>query len=324
MEERTMQADYPPAYPPAGDATQVLPSPGAPMGMGYGEATQQAITITCPVCSTPNGPGTAYCQDCGLMFGSAPTEVEPLPDVSQLPRLVDAAGGRELVLNSGLNTVGREGTDVMLPDPTVSRRHAQVTVEGGQLIVEDLGSTNGTYVGGRPVRPGERATAFDGDAVRFGNIHLVLALPGGSARPAELAAPAPAPAPVTEDRGEPVAQLRLANGTEYPLYAGTNTIGRRSSNEIILSDAFASGRHAEIACNADGSVILTDVGSTNGTFVNGERLAPNVPVTLTEATAFRFAKSDASLSMLGTPAADNESTMMAGSLDEEPAPDATE
>jgi len=322
MEERTMQADYPPAYPPAGDATQVLPSPGGPMGMGYGDRTQQAITITCPVCSTPNGPGTAYCQDCGLMFGSAPAEVEPLPDVSQLPRLVDASSGRELVLNSGLNSVGREGTDVLLPDPTVSRRHAQVTVEGGQLIVEDLGSTNGTFVGGRPVRPGERATAFDGDAVRFGSIHLVLALPGGAPRPADAAAPAPAVA--AEDRGAPVAQLRLANGTEYQLYAGTNTIGRRSSNQIILADAFASGRHAEIDCQADGTVVLTDLGSTNGTFVGGERLAPNTPVTLTEATQFRFAKSDATLVLLGEPSSDAEATMLAGNLGEEPIPDAAD
>lgn len=292
------------------------------MGGGYGEATQQAITITCQVCATPNGPGTAYCQDCGLMFGSAPAEVEPLPDVSQLPRLVDASSGRELVLNSGLNSVGREGTDVLLPDPTVSRRHAQVTVESGQLIVEDLGSTNGTFVGGRPVRPGERAAAFDGDAVRFGSIHLVLALPGGAARPAD--AGVAATAAVAEDRGEPVAQLRLANGTDYPLYAGANTIGRRSSNEIILADAFASGRHAEITCNADGTVILTDLGSTNGTFINGERLAPNTPVTLTEATQFRFAKSDATLALLGGLPSDVEATMMAGSLEEEPAPGAAE
>lgn len=319
MEERTMRADYPPAYPTAGDATQVFPAPGGGMGIGYGEATQQAITITCPVCSTPNGPGVAYCQDCGLMFGSAPTEVEPLPDVSQLPRLVDAAGGRELVLNSGLNSVGREGTDVLLPDPTVSRRHAQVTVESGQLIVEDLGSTNGTYVGGKPVRPGERATAFDGDAVRFGSIHLVLALPGGMPRPAEAAAPAPAA--VAEERGAPVAELRLANGTNYPLYAGVNSIGRRSSNQIILADAFASGRHAEIACNEDGSVVLTDLGSTNGTFVGGERLAPNSPTTLTEATQFRFAKSDATLALIGAPPSDTEATMMAGNLGEEPALD---
>lgn len=322
MEERTMQADYPPAYPPAGDATQVFPSPGDSMGMGYGDRTQQAITITCPVCSTPNGPGTAYCQDCGLMFGSAPTEVEPLPDVSQLPRLVDASSGRELVLNSGLNSVGREGTDVLLPDPTVSRRHAQVTVEAGQLIVEDLGSTNGTFVGGRPVRPGERATAFDGDAVRFGSIHLVLALPGGASRPADAAAPAPAI--VAEDRGEPVAQLKLANGTEYHLYTGTNSIGRRSSNQIILADAFASGRHAEIDCSPDGTVVLTDLGSTNGTFVGGERLAPNTPVTLTEATQFRFAKSDATVVLLGAPSADMEATMMAGNLEEEPILDAAD
>ncbi|HEU4753366.1 MAG TPA: FHA domain-containing protein, partial [Armatimonadota bacterium] len=219
MEERTIvQSDLPPAYPPGGEATQLIGGPPV-AGMGY-EATQQALTTTCPVCGTPNGPAERYCQDCGFMFGSAPGEIEPLPDVSQLPRLVEAATGRELALNPGVNTVGRENVDVLLMDPTVSRRHAQITLENGQLVVEDLGSTNGTQVSGRPVRAGDRASAFDGDTLRFGSVTLTLTLPGGAARPADAAAPAPAAAAPAEERGEPVAFVALADGTEYPLYPG--------------------------------------------------------------------------------------------------------
>jgi pSer/pThr/pTyr-binding forkhead associated (FHA) protein len=299
--------------------------------MGYGgDATQQAITITCPVCTTPNGPGTAYCQDCGLMFGSAPAEVAPMPDISQLARLVEPASGKELVLNTGVNTVGREGTDILLPDPTVSRRHAQVTLEAGQLIVEDLGSTNGSFVGGKPVRPGERATAYTGDAVRFGSIHLTVTLPGAAARPAAAAAPADAPAAApaavpapVDDRGGPVAALRLGDGTEYLLYRGVNSLGRRSTNQIVLVDAFASGRHAEINCD-DGGAVLTDLGSTNGTFVSGQRLAANDPTPISEGTVVRFAKTDVTFASRGLPASDVEATMMAMPTEEEPAPEAVE
>jgi len=68
-----------------------------------------------------------------------------------------------------------------------------------------------------------------------------------------------------------------------------NTLGRRSENMIALSgDSYASGRHAEIRCDAGGCV-LVDVGSTNGTFLRGggaaeaERLRPHDPQSLAPA-----------------------------------------
>lgn len=304
MEDQTIvQSDLPPA--PAGEATRVLsatPTMGYAPAAPYGDATQQALTVTCPVCQTPNPPSERYCQDCGLLFGSA-TDVEPLEDASQLPRLLDSTG-REFVLNAGVNTVGRENADILLIDPTVSRRHAQVALEETRIIVEDLGSTNGSYVGANPTRAGQRTEAYDGDTVRFGSVSLTLALPGGAARPAS-AAPAAAPTPAPqEDRGEPVAQLVLGDGTEFPLYEGVNTLGRRSGNQIVLADAFASGRHAEIRCNPDGTAELVDVGSTNGTFIAGERLAPNTPVTLEEGTTVTFGKTPVTFRRAAPAAAD--------------------
>jgi predicted component of type VI protein secretion system len=74
--------------------------------------------------------------------------------------------GREHSLEAGA-TIGREGCDVNLMDPEVSRRHATIRDQGGSLAIEDLGSTNGTYVND------SRITAVtvlnDGDVVRLGN-----------------------------------------------------------------------------------------------------------------------------------------------------------
>ena len=288
------------------DATRVIAGPGvAPApGMGY-DMTQQAMTTTCPVCSTPNGPAERYCQDCGFMFGSAPGEVEPLPDLSQLPRLMESASGRELALNPGVNSVGRESADVLLMDPTVSRRHAQITLENGHVVVEDLGSTNGSFVGGRRIAPGERATGYDGDSLKFGSVLLTLVVPGGGARPAEEAA-APAAEAVVEDRGEPLGYVSLSDGTEFPLYEGVNTLGRRSGNQIVLADAFASGKHAEIVVQPDGTAELVDTGSTNGSFVAGERLAPNVPVALTEGLTVTLGKTPLTYRSAAPPAPADE------------------
>src|SRR3954452_4293126 len=74
--------------------------------------------------------------------------------------------GREQTLSAG-STIGREGCDVNLMDPEVSRRPAAIRDQGGSLGIEDLGSTNGTFVNGT------RITAVtvlnDGDEVRLGN-----------------------------------------------------------------------------------------------------------------------------------------------------------
>ncbi len=74
--------------------------------------------------------------------------------------------GREQALQPGA-TIGREGCDVNLMDPEVSRRHATVRGEGNALAIEDLGSTNGTFVNDQRI---SAVTALrDGDVVRLGN-----------------------------------------------------------------------------------------------------------------------------------------------------------
>ncbi|HMP04011.1 MAG TPA: FHA domain-containing protein [Gemmatales bacterium] len=66
--------------------------------------------------------------------------------------------------------VGRSSQcDVVLNDPTVSRRHARVTRTGEFVIIEDLGSSNGTFVGPERVR---KADARHGDLVRFGQVEF--------------------------------------------------------------------------------------------------------------------------------------------------------
>jgi predicted component of type VI protein secretion system len=74
--------------------------------------------------------------------------------------------GREQTLQAGA-TIGREGCDVNLMDPEVSRRHATIRDQGGRLGIEDLGSTNGTYVNGQRITVVTVLT--DGDTVRLGN-----------------------------------------------------------------------------------------------------------------------------------------------------------
>jgi len=68
--------------------------------------------------------------------------------------------------------IGRAGTDLVLDDPEVSRRHALIRDRGGLIEIEDLGSRNGTRVNGEPV---ERARSLtNGAEIRIGQTNLTI------------------------------------------------------------------------------------------------------------------------------------------------------
>ena len=77
-------------------------------------------------------------------------------------------------------------------------------------------------------------------------------------------------------------QLQFASGTQQGQAAQVSgdrfLIGRGSDCELTVADSEASRRHALLRPQPDGSVVLEDLGSTNGTYVNGQRITG--PVTL--------------------------------------------
>ena len=84
---------------------------------------------------------------------------------------------RQIPLSEGDNIVGR-GPDaaVWIDAPGVSRHHALLTLQHGVVTVRDLGSKNGTYVKGAPVR--EPVQIGDGDQVRIGPVVITFRIPG--------------------------------------------------------------------------------------------------------------------------------------------------
>ena len=81
--------------------------------------------------------------------------------------------GREISLSEGENILGRDRDSVAWIDLySVSRHHARIVICGDEASLEDLGSKNGTFLRGEPVR--KRVTVADGDEIRIGTAVLTL------------------------------------------------------------------------------------------------------------------------------------------------------
>jgi uncharacterized membrane protein YdfJ with MMPL/SSD domain len=192
--------------------------------------------------------------------------------------------GRAFAVDREL-VVGREGADLTIDDPELSRRHAVVRPVDGGIEIEDLGSTNGTFVNGSRV-DGKR-TVPAGGSIQLGSSELSVELEPAAeeaAEPASAAAPASA-APASPGSGPSPgsgrAMLRIVTGTTpgamIPIGTEPFVVGRGESGSGMLDgDPELSRRHAQIS-KVDGRVVVEDLGSTNGTFVNGNRIsAPTV------------------------------------------------
>jgi pSer/pThr/pTyr-binding forkhead associated (FHA) protein len=249
-------------------------------------ATQTIKPVQCPVCKSFNPAGVMFCVDCGLIFDRAlPDDAFGAPAV-QLPMLVEETG-REHPLRPGTTVIGREG-DISLADAKVSRRHAQIENSDGRLTVEDLGSTNGTKVGGDKLAPGEKRVLQGNEKISFGGLELQLSLPGAKGgNTTQVFASNKTSAMAVPPAIETPPAVLIGPDKEHPLKPGPNIFGRKAGNDIIVPDPYVSGKHGQLELTDEG-VYLTDLGSSNGTFVNEAKLAANMRTLITTEDVIRL------------------------------------
>ncbi len=237
-------------------------------------ATVTVKPVQCSVCKTFNPSGVAFCVDCGLIFDRAlPDDAFGAP-VVKLPMIVDA-NGKEQPVRPGENIVGREA-DISIVDGRVSRRHAKLTNQHGQLTLEDMGSTNGTKIDGVALTAGEKRVLKGGEKISLGGVEVQLALPEATSSNATAVFASNRTAAISAPpKKETAPAMLVGEDGEHPLRAGVSTFGRKADNDYQVPDSYVSGRHGQIEVTEHG-VYLTDLGSSNGTFLNGAKLAPNM------------------------------------------------
>jgi len=114
----------------------------------------------------PKAPIIRTVHRVGYAFNATLERVSPRPRRGRQWLVAD--GGR-FGLVIGENVIGRDpDVEVSLDDASVSRRHARIVVNDAETVIEDLGSKNGTRVGGARLR--DRVALRDGDKIAFGDL----------------------------------------------------------------------------------------------------------------------------------------------------------
>lgn len=197
-----------------------------------------------------------------------------------MPRLILKLDDRELqqcAVGSHPISIGRlPDNHIVIDNPAVSGRHARVYREGSHYVLEDLKSTNGTFVNDEPIA---RHTLLEGDVILVAK--HTLAFTQGDGEPAGGAPDrrSPISATVVPKTAIPTAQGRIgtlkviAGETTQPqfvLAAVTTTIGTADSAQIKLRGWFKPKLAAAIARRGEGFTI-TAMGGT--VLVNREKVA---------------------------------------------------
>jgi pSer/pThr/pTyr-binding forkhead associated (FHA) protein/NADPH-dependent 2,4-dienoyl-CoA reductase/sulfur reductase-like enzyme len=207
----------------------------------------------------------------GMRMTRGELNAELLKSLSASPGVGEAMllQGQTKVALTNLTKIGRgPKNDLVLHDPEVSGQHAQIQRDASGYLLEDLQSSNGTFLNG--ARLSAPARLAGGSLIKVGKTQLefVIGPPKENLHMTSVGLPE-APAPPSALPSDPVWGTLQVNGREIPLRMLSPNIGRDVKADIVLDDTSISYFHAQLVRQGN-DVYLRDLGSRNGTYVNGQ------------------------------------------------------
>ena len=250
--------------------------------------TPQTAAKPCSSCGYENLPTVKFCGNCGKRLdggaqpaaqgeadGAGRTMFMHAADMGQVIKeklckliTIDQSGreGMTFTIKNGETICGRvNGIILFFDDPFVSPTHCKFSFYGGQLKVTDQGSLNGVYM-----RVKQERRLDDGELIRVGRqlfrfetmksaAFQVKKVDGDDSR--IWGSPSPAAfgrlVQILDDGR--TGEIRLLTGDRCQL-------GREVGDIVMPTDGFISGRHC-VFTQQDGDAVLTDLGSSNGTYI---------------------------------------------------------
>ena len=201
-------------------------------------------------------------------------------------RLVSLVDGKEYSIPATGILIGRDASaDVVVAQSDVSRKHAEIVPVANGYELRDR-STNGLLVNGARIEKTQLLARAD--VIRVGSEEFRFYADPLAATAAETPKvqepPAPAPPAPRGDRASSgsaaaarravLAVLEVSGASRGPIHeltAAVAHIGRGNHNDVVINEESVSDSHSTVQLRNDGWYIL-DLGTTNGTFVNGTRV----------------------------------------------------
>lgn len=196
----------------------------------------------------------------------------------------DGTEGGTHSLNEGANRIGRTTAALFANDAYLSPTHATFTIRGTSVTIRDENSLNGVYLRVAAQAPIE---VGNGDVFRIGQEILKY----------EAYPPVATEADGTERQGAQIEGLvgkislvigRETTGNAFPIPVTGLFLGRERGDILFPEDGYVSGLHAQLTV-AGGKLSLTDLNSSNGTYVRvrGDRQLQNGDLLLMGQQLFR-------------------------------------
>ncbi len=264
------------AAPVAPAAPVAAPAPVLPP-VAASAAAPASGAVVCGDCNHANAATNRFCASCGAKLAK-PVAAAAAPAAASAPAPAPAAATTS-VLMTALRADGSEAGSYNLPsapstmigrdtgaifagDSYLSPRHATFNMKGGKLSVRDESSLNGIY---RKLKREDPIILNFTDVFRIGQEIMRI-------EPLNTVAPT---SDGVERLGSPskgyVARLALITGRDtsgnaFPIPEAGLHLGRERGDILFPEDGYVSGLHCRLAWEK-GKVVLTDLGSSNGTFV---------------------------------------------------------
>lgn len=164
-------------------------------------------------------------------------------------------------------TLGSDpSNNLVLIDDSISPHHASLITLNNKLYVKDNHSTHGSFVNGSPINKKE---VVPGDVLRLGKVDILVMDPRESLNQDAI------DEENLDNFWSLVADDSFLTGQEFYIHKSPCTVGRGSQCDIVLPGTHLSRQHAEI--KIQGNLLhLRDLSSSNGTFVNGEKIAQGI------------------------------------------------
>ncbi|MGB9735693.1 MAG: FHA domain-containing protein [bacterium] len=196
--------------------------------------------------------------------------------------------GKTVIVDKTDFTIGRENADLVLNDVQVSRKHAVLQIHDRRIVLKDLDSTNGTFIGSRQIKEEELKHL---DEISIGSTRLLVTI----FETPETMSENPSGTILLKDEVSEEGTTRIQRpddvdfklpykqriyldiidgaqkGTTYEFVSGKVVIGR-TDGDLIIDDPNVSKKHAVIETWSRDTYFIRDLASTNGTYINGQRI----------------------------------------------------